>query len=137
MSAHLIDATVLHPGRWPSVNALLWALQGILAAVFLATGLNKIIRSKTGMVAMSHWWQSWPVGAIKALGVAELLGAAGLLLPWATGIARVLTPVAAIGLAVLLVGAAATHLRFGEYRVVPAVVLLLAAAIVVAVGRLH
>src|SRR5258705_5722639 len=51
-------------------------------------------------------------GAIKALGVAELLGVAGLVLPWATGIAPVLTPLAAIGLAVVLVGAAATHLRF-------------------------
>ena len=119
------------------MNTALWALQAVLAAVFLATGLNKAIRPKARMVAMSHWWQAWPPGAIKALGAAELVGVAGLVLPWATGIARVLTPLAATGLAVVLVGAAATHLRYREYRVVPAVVLLLAAAIVVAVGRLH
>ena len=119
------------------MDALLWALQGILAAVFLATGLNKAIRPKARLVAMNHWWQAWPPGAIKALGLAELLGVAGLVLPWATGIARVLTPLAAIGLAVLLAGAAATHLRYREYRIVPAVLLLLAATIVVAVGRLH
>jgi uncharacterized membrane protein len=117
------------------VNVLLWVLQAILAAVFLATGLNKAVRSKAAMIRMSHWWQAWPAGAIKALGVAELLGVAGLILPWATGIARVLTPLAAVGLAVVLAGAAATHLRFREYRVVPAVVVLLAAAIVVAAGR--
>jgi hypothetical protein len=87
------------------------------------------------MIRMSHWWHAWPAAAIKALGLAELLGVAGLLLPWATGIARVLTPIAAVGLAVVLVGAATTHLRYREYRVVPGVVVLLAAAIVVAVGR--
>jgi uncharacterized membrane protein len=119
------------------VNTALWVLQAVLAAVFLATGLNKAVRPKARMVAMSHWWQAWPAGAIKALGVAELLGVAGLLLPRATGVAPVLTPVAAIGLAVVLLGAAATHLRHREYRVVPAVLVLLAAAIVVAAGRLH
>jgi uncharacterized membrane protein len=119
------------------VNVALWVLQAILAAVFLATGLNKTVRSKDGMVAMSHWWQAWPAGAIKALGVAELLGVVGILLPWATGIAPVLTPIAAIGLAVVLVGAAGTHLRYREYKVVPAVLVLLAAAIVVAAGRLR
>ncbi len=119
------------------MNTALWALQAVLAAVFLATGLNKAIRPKARMVAMSSWWQSWPAGAIKALGVAELFGVVGLLLPWATGIAPVLTPLAAIGLAIVLVGAAATHLRHREYRVVPVVLVLLAAAIVIAVGRLH
>jgi len=117
------------------VNVLLWVLQAILAAVFLATGLNKAVKPKAAMIRMSHWWQAWPAGAIKALGVAELLGVAGLLLPWATGIARVLTPIAAVGLAIVLVGAAATHVRYREYRIVPAVVVLLAAAIIVAVGR--
>jgi hypothetical protein len=117
------------------VNVLLWVLQAILAAVFLATGLNKLIQSKAGMIRMSHWWESYPAGVIKWLGVADLLGAAGILLPWATGIARVLTPLAAIGLAVVLVGAAATHWRYREYRMVPVVVVLLAAAIFVAVGR--
>jgi hypothetical protein len=119
------------------VDVALWVLQAVLAAVFLATGLNKTFRSKAGMVAMSHWWGAWPAPAIKALGVAELLGVAGILLPWATGIARVLTPLAAIGLAVVLVGAVGTHLRYREYKVVPAVVVLLAAAIVVAARRLH
>ena len=117
------------------MNVLLWALQAILASIFLATGLNKAVRSKSAMIRMSHWWQAWPAGAIKALGVAELLGVAGLVLPWATGIARVLTPLAAVGLAVVLIGAGATHLRYREYRMVPPVVVLLAAAIVVAAGR--
>jgi hypothetical protein len=117
------------------VNVLLWALQVILAAVFLATGLNKTIRSKAGMVAMTAWWGAWPAGAIKALGVAELLGVVGLLLPWATGIARVLTPIAAVGLAVVMVGAGITHARHREFLVVPATVVLLAMAVVVAAGR--
>lgn len=117
------------------MNIFLWVLQAILAAVFLATGLNKAVKPKAAMIRMSHWWQAWPAGAIKALGVAELLGVAGLLLPWATGIARVLTPIAAVGLAIVLVGAAATHVRYREYRIVPAVGVLLAAAIIVAVGR--
>lgn len=117
------------------MNVLLWVLQAILAAVFLATGLNKAVKPKAAMIRMSHWWEAWPAAAIKALGVAELFGVAGLLLPWATGVARVLTPLAAVGLAVVLVGAAATHLRYREYRIVPAVVVMLAAAIIVAIGR--
>lgn len=64
------------------------------------------------------------------IGLAEVLGAVGLIVPWATRIVPVLTPVAAVGLAVLMAGAAQTHRRRKE----PAIVLAIIAA-VIAVGR--
>lgn len=73
--------------------------------------------------------------AFKAIGALEVLGAVGIVLPWALDIAPVLTPISAAGLAVLMVGAALTHLRRGERQPIVANVILLALALAVAVGR--
>ena len=78
---------------------------GPVALLFLGAGITKTTRPKDKLLAMMTWTRSWSPPAIKALGTAELLGAAGLVLPWATGIAKVLTPLAAVGLAIVMVGA--------------------------------
>lgn len=65
----------------------------------------------------------------------EVLGAIGLILPAAVDIAPALAPVAAIGLAVVMVGAAVTHGRRGETKNVAVNAVLLALALVVAWGR--
>ena len=72
---------------------------------------------------------------IKAIGVAEVLGAIGLILPALTGIAVILVPVAAVELALDMLGAVITHLRRGESKVVAAPVVLLLLAAFVAWGR--
>ena len=64
-----------------------------------------------------------------------MLGAIGVVLPWALDIAPVLTPIAAAGLAVVMVGAALTHLRRGERQPIVANLILLALALTVAIGR--
>jgi uncharacterized membrane protein len=81
------------------------------------------------------WVPRYPVPAVRFVGAVELLGAIGLILPWATGIAKILTPLAAVGLAVTMVLAAVHHLRHGEAKQLPTNVVLLAMAVVVAVGR--
>ncbi len=81
-----------------------------------------------------HWAPSWPRWRIKLLGLAELAGALGLVAPVATGIAPVLTPVAALCLAALMVGAARTHGRLGEPIVPPLVIGAL--CLCIAAGRL-
>ena len=68
------------------------------------------------------------------VGLVEILGALGVILPWLTGIAPILTPIASIGLAVVQIGALRVHLVRNERRPLPANVLLLLAACV-AVGR--
>ena len=79
------------------------------------------------------WVDDFSDGQVKGIGVLELLGALGLVLPWALGIAKVLTPVAAVGLALVMVGAVVTHVRRKEPPAVPA--LLGVVAVVVAVLR--
>ncbi len=69
------------------------------------------------------WVATVSPAAVKAIGAIEVLGALGLIMPIATGIAPVLAPVAAVGLALTMVGAAVVHVRRKE-SAAPAVVLL-------------
>jgi len=79
------------------------------------------------------WATTWSDGNVKLLGIAEVLGAVGLVVPWLLGIVPVLTPVAAICLAILMGGAVKTHRDLKE-PVLPAVILF-CLCIFVAVGR--
>lgn len=108
----------------------LWIVNGVLAAVYLAVGLNKALRSKPALQANAAmaWTEDFPPAAIKLIGVLEVLGALGLVLPLATGIAPVLTPVAAVGLVLLMSGAVATHIRRRETPLPPLVLGLVAVA---------
>src|SRR5208282_5389372 len=92
-----------------------------VALIVTITGTAKLVFSRERLTPKMHWAATWPRGRIKLLGFAEVAGASGLVLPTATGIAPVLTPVAALCLAVLMAGAVRTHRRLGE-GVVPAVV---------------
>ena len=95
---------------------IMWAIQIFLAVVFGAAGTMKLMRSKAQLGATPHmgWVQSVPEAQIKLLGVAEVLGAIGLVAPMATGIAPFLTRIAAVCLAVLMGGAVATHMNRRE-----------------------
>ncbi|PWU52698.1 DoxX family protein [Micromonospora globispora] len=114
------------------MNVLLWALQVILALIFLGAGLAKItlpeekLRERMALV---------PPARAKLLGTAEVLGALGLILPAVTGIAPVLTPLAAVGLAIVLLGAVVLHARAKETQMAVVTAVLLLAALVVAWGR--
>jgi hypothetical protein len=115
------------------LNSTIFIAQGLLAAVFALTGGAKLILPKQTLQKRMHWAASWPPRRIKLLGLAEVLGGIGLVLPGATGIAEALTPVAALCLAVLMAGAIATHRRLGE-RILPAVIVG-ALCLLVAVAR--
>lgn len=119
------------------MNIALWVIAGLLAAAFLAAGITKLVKSKQALEAdpRQAWAHDFSAGAIKAIGVTEVLGALGLILPAVTGIAVVLVPLAALGLAVTMVGAIVVHLRRGERQAVVAPVLLLVMSAVVAWGR--
>jgi uncharacterized membrane protein len=118
------------------MNIALWIAAGLLAAAFLAAGLMKLTGKREQMIERMPWVQDFSQGQVKAIGAIEVLGALGLILPAVTGIAPVLVPLAASGLAIVMVLAAVMHLRRGDgaAAVVPNVVLF-ALAVFVAWGR--
>ena len=117
------------------MNTFLWVLQGLLALVFLVTGVRKLIRTDAQTRAVP-WVRATPVLVVRGIGVLEILGALGVVLPALTGILSWLTPVAAVGLVLLMLGAAWVNYQAQLYRpiVVNALILLLAASL--AYGRL-
>jgi len=118
------------------VNLTLWILQGLLAAVYLAAGTTKLIKSREAFIASGQpWATSWSTGALKTIGLLEVIGALGLVLPAATGIAPVLTPLAAVGLALLQLGAITVHTRRRETQGIVINLVLLAATAAVVWGR--
>lgn len=114
------------------MNIVLWILQGLLAGVHLAAGLTKLTRTKEQLAPQMGYVEDFPETTITAIGGAEVAAAIGLILPAVTGIATVLTPLAATGLVLLMAGAVFTHVRRDEPQaaVVAAVLLLLAAVVV-------
>jgi uncharacterized membrane protein YphA (DoxX/SURF4 family) len=118
------------------LNIFLWIAAGAVAAMFLIAGTLKATQPKEKLLPMMKWSATWTAPQLKALGVVEILGALGLILPRAVNIAPVLTPVAAVGCAVVMAGAVIVHARAREYKEIvfpPAVLLVL--AIIVAAGR--
>ena len=118
------------------MNTLLWIAQGLLAAVFLATGLTKLTQSRAKMAAGPMRWAADVTDAqFRAIGALEVLGAIGLIVPAALGVAPILTAFAARGLVLTMVAAIAIHRRLGETERLAVPVVVLALALVVAVER--
>jgi uncharacterized membrane protein YphA (DoxX/SURF4 family) len=118
--------------RNSSMNITLWIVQILLAVVFLVSGITKAIRPSEKLRAGIPEVRP---GVTRLIAVAEILGALGLILPGLTGIAPFLTPVAAAGLAIVMVGAVVTHARRKEGKSVAMNLVLLALALVIVVGR--
>lgn len=98
------------------MTVILWIINIILAVSFVGSGLMKIGRAKENLVdAGLEWADSYSDNAVKLIGAVEFLGALGLILPKALDIAPVLTPVAAVCLTLVMVGAVVTHARRGEF----------------------
>ena len=117
------------------MNIVLWICAGLLAAMFLLAGLMKVTMPKEKLLPTMKWAQPWSVPQLRALGTVEVLGAIGLILPRALSVAPVLTPLAAVGCAIVMAGAVVTHIRMKDYKGTGMPLVLLALAIVVAAGR--
>jgi uncharacterized membrane protein YphA (DoxX/SURF4 family) len=118
------------------VDVVLWIVAGVLAAAFLGAGLMKLGQPKKKLADSGMGWtEDFSDSAVKGIGALEVLGALGLILPAVFDIATVLVPIAATGLALLMLGAAATHARRKENQMIVANVVLLALAVFVAWGR--
>jgi hypothetical protein len=118
------------------MDTALWIAQTLLAALFLATGMTKLTQPRLKLAAgPMSWAEDVTDGQFRTIGLLEVLGAAGLILPAVTGIAPALVPLAATGLALTMVGAIATHVRLGEMDRLAAPLVVLALAVFVAVER--
>ena len=113
----------------------LWIVAIVLALAFAAAGTVKLTQPKEKLKQQMSWVEDVSPNTIRLIGATEVLGALGLILPAVTGIATVLVPLAAAGLAVVMVLATVVHLRRGERKVLPVNILLLLLATFVAVGR--
>ena len=114
-------------------NVTLWVIQGLLAALFLFAGSMKLIlpiEAMAGPVSLPGWF-------LRFIGVAEVTGAIGLILPWLTRIQPRLTPVAASGLVIIMSGATVITVIGGPAATaaVPFMVGLLAATVAYARWR--
>lgn len=110
---------------------------GLLAAIYLFSGAVKVIlpREKLAAAPGGGWVNDFRASTVKAIGVLEILGALGLVLPTALGIAPVLAPLAATGLAVLMAGAVFTRIRRREPKPLVADLVYVTLASFVAWGR--
>jgi uncharacterized membrane protein YphA (DoxX/SURF4 family) len=118
------------------VETVLWIVQVVLAAVFLATGLTKLTQPRAQLAAGPMSWAADVRDVeFRTVGLLEVLGAFGLVLPGALGVAPMLTPLAAVGLALTMIGAIVTHVRMGETDRLAAPLILLALTLFVAIER--
>ena len=117
------------------METIIWVAQIILAAVFLAAGTMKLTTPREALKKKTPYVEDPTDRQVKAIGIVEVLGAVGVVLPAALNVAPILTPIAACGLALTMVVAAVTLLRRGETSHVPLNVVIFALAVFVAIER--
>jgi uncharacterized membrane protein YphA (DoxX/SURF4 family) len=121
--------------RSKALHLGLWIVQGLLGVLFLAVGAMKATQPMEVLVDTFGWPAAVPSALVRFIGVAELLGGLGLILPAATRIRPMLTPLAAAGLATAMLMAAIFHVTRGEPGELPAPLILAGLAAFVAWGR--
>ena len=116
------------------LNVGLWILQVVVALLFLLAGVGHTIQYERSRAKLA-WISAVPKPAVNAIGVLELLAAVGVVAPMATGILPWLTPLAALGLALLMLGAIPFHIKRKEPKNAGIVAFQAVLALGVFVGR--
>ena len=117
------------------MNLALWVVQGLLALLFLMSGSMKAFTPLAVMRKKMAWANAFPAAFVRFLGVAELLGGIGLIVPAVTGIQSWLTVAAALGLVVVMVSASVFHTSRREYQHLGIPLVLLGLSVFVVLGR--
>ena len=113
------------------MNIALWAAQVLLALAFIASGGMKVFAyEKYKMKTEKNGPTGIPRGLTTFIGIAEIAGGIGIMLPMATGVAPWLSPWAAIGLATIMLLAIGFHVRRHESPVAPLICFVLAVFVV-------
>lgn len=122
-----------------TLNGVLWALQLLWGFFFAGSGFGKVLLYDGALYAAAPravaWYAAVPQPVIVFIGLCEVLGGVGLILPAITRVRPRLAPLAAAGLALTMVLATGFHLVRGEYALVPANLLLGGVAAFIAAGR--
>ena len=131
----MTDVTSGAAGRnWWTIG--LWVAQVLLALMFGAAGVMKLLQPIEALGAMMTWVTVTPELLVRFIGFVELAGALGMILPAIARILPLLTPLAALGFAIIQVLAIGVHASLGETAAsLPANLILLALSIFVAWGR--
>ena len=118
------------------MNIALWIIGALLALAFFSAGMSKLARPRLALAGQMPWVQDFSDGQVKTIGALEVLAAVGLVVPPLLHFANLLTPVAAVGVVVLMGGAMVTHMRRKEAPLAALNGVLLVLAAIVAVGRI-
>jgi uncharacterized membrane protein YphA (DoxX/SURF4 family) len=121
--------------RSKALHITLWIAQVILAAMFLMSGFMKLSQPIDQLAKMLPWAAQVPEALVRFIGVAEVLGAVGLILPSLLRIQPKLTPIAAVGLALVMLLAVVFHISRGETPAIGMNFILIAIAAFIAWGR--
>lgn len=146
MNAHVTSMDALAHGpkarglRW-TMNSTLWVLQVASGAFFAGSGFGKVLLADSVLYAEAPqavaWYAAVPQTMIVFIGICEVLGGVGLILPALTRVKPKLTPLAGAGLALIMVLAAGFHIVRSEYEFVPINLILGGLAAFIAAGRFH
>lgn len=117
------------------MNIGLWVVQVLLGLLFIMAGMSKAFQSIEALSEQLPWVTSTPIALVKFIGISELLGGIGILLPSILRIKPHLTVWAAYGLSAVMVLAAGFHASRGEFEAIGANVIMLALMLFVAWGR--
>lgn len=118
------------------MNTLAWILQALLALMFLMSGFLKLSSPKEKLVEKMGWVEDFSSSTVKLIGLSELLGSLGLILPYAFNTLPVLTVVAAFSLSLIMVFAIPVHAKRKEKSMMTTNVVLLIMLLIVAGLRL-
>jgi uncharacterized membrane protein YphA (DoxX/SURF4 family) len=117
------------------MNNALWIVQTVLALAFLMAGTMKTFQPLDKAAKSLGWVKDVPASLVRFIGLSELLAALGLVLPAVTGIMPWLTPLAGVGLVIVMISASVSHASRREYQTIAFNFVILVLAAFVAYGR--
>jgi uncharacterized membrane protein YphA (DoxX/SURF4 family) len=118
------------------MNTAVLIIQGALALFFLFPAFTKILSGKKKLIEKKMAAPGASVVPIKIIGFLELLGSIGIITSYLTNIAPILTPIAAIGFTMIMVGAIIVHVSKKDYKTLPMLVIILVLSVIVAWYRI-
>ena len=117
------------------MNIALWVTQILLAALFLTVGSIKLVLPKEKLVKVFEWIDDFTSERVKLIGAFEVIGALGLFIPGVYSFWTVLIPLAAAGLAIIMVLAALTHYNREEKSELTTNIIILILLTFIVIGR--
>jgi hypothetical protein len=119
------------------MNVFLWILQILLGGMMLMAGAMKLMQGKARLAEDPRmgWVEDYSDSTVRGVGAAEVAAGIGLIFPWWLDIAPILTPLAALGVIAVQIGAIMTHRRRGETQMLAMNGAIAIVALVVAIGR--